>query len=193
MVHNIRCTNHKYNNRKFFISLAMTSADKRKTTGGPQRGDWGSPDITQILALLYQQVSGEGEPLKLERSANSIAAIARAHNETRDAVMRIHAAFEGGGPDAVKALRWGEGRPCKNEVLAEELRWLCDPGTLKIQAHLTMEQRAQTFNLRYSRHISGKDVRQLYKGRGITRQRFAVSLGPPKATVKSLGKQAAAL
>jgi hypothetical protein len=58
---------------------------------------------------------------------------------------------------------------------------------------MTMEQRAGAFNMLYKGELTAKDVRDLYRGGGVTKQQFKVRLGPPKPTLKSVEKQRGAL
>jgi hypothetical protein len=40
----------------------------------------------------------------------------------------------------------------------------------------------------FEQDLTGKDVTELYKGAGISKQRFQISLGPPKPTISLIEK-----
>ena len=51
---------------------------------------------------------------------------------------------------------------------------------------MTLEQRADAFNLIFEKDFSAQDVRQHYQGAGITKQRYITNLGPPKPTPENM-------
>jgi transposase len=57
---------------------------------------------------------------------------------------------------------------------------------LKQQMHMTLSQRAEAFNLGFNKNISALDVRLLYHGAGISKQRYVTTLGPPKPTPEKM-------
>ena len=119
--------------------------------------------------------------------------IARALDVPVNTVHRIAGAFAEGGIDQVKSLKWGRGREAVNKASKEEIEWLVAPETLKQQEHLSMEQRTQAFNQLFDQELTARDVRELYTGHGVSKQRFTTTLGPPKPTFKHLEKQRVAL
>jgi hypothetical protein len=80
----------------------------------------------------------------------------------------VHDAFELGGVEAIKALRWGAGAPLKDKASVDELEWLVDQETLKQQAYMNLEQRAGAFNLKYSRALSARDISEIYRNQGVS-------------------------
>ena len=74
-----------------------------------------------------------------------------------------------------------------------EIAWLVDPQTLKTQSHLTVAQRVAVFNAKFQKEIKLHDVRSLFRGVGITKQRFRSQIGPPKPTASVLENQQACI
>ena len=104
-------------------------------------------------------------------------------------VNRILKAYKEGGSAKLLALKWGAGAPYKAKLPQEEIEWLVHPNTLQIQAHMSLPQRAAALNVQFDREIDAQYVRSIFRGLGITKQRFRSQLGPPKPTPESLQKQ----
>ena len=146
------------------------------------------PNVWKVLSLLYEPGMFGDKSLELKPSKLHISKIARACETTNAAVMRIREACETGGREKVLALKWGGGAPCVGKLPKEEIEWLLHPNTLKIQSHMSLDQRAEALNLQFDRDIDGRYVSRIFRGMGISKQRFRSSLGPPAPTVKSLEK-----
>ena len=54
---------------------------------------------------------------------------------------------------------------------------------------MSLPQRAGALNQQFDREIDGRHVASIYKGMGISKQRFKSSLGPPKPSMENLAKQ----
>ena len=124
----------------------------------------------------------------LRRSKLALAKIARICESTDHAVKRVKLAFEEGGLDKVGELKWGAGARIKHKLEMEEVDWLTDPETLKRQVHMSLAQRAAALKVQFGKKILPKDVRDIYRGLGITKQRFRSALGPPNPTTLTLHK-----
>ena len=86
-------------------------------------------------------------------------------------------------------MKWGAGAPCVDKLPKEEIEWLIHPNTLLIHAHMSLGQRAEALNNQFDREISAKDVREIFRGMGVTKQKFKSKVGPPTPTTKSMEKQ----
>ena len=109
----------------------------------------------------------------------TLGGVARELGITRGAVTRIAKAYEKGGEPAVQELHWGRGRPLKTLFLTQaEIDWLVSVRTLTQQAGLSLEARALQFTIRFGKPLNRWQLRDLYKGRGVTLQKPQARLGP---------------
>ena len=58
-----------------------------------------------------------------------------------------------------------------------ELDMICSKGMLMNQAHMNMQVRAAEISGLTGKQITGRELRELYRGRGITQQFARVRLG----------------
>ena len=148
------------------------------------------PPVLNILGYLYAPAasSAPGAPV-LQRSRHTITKITKLCGCTRMAVNRLRDAFDEGGLEAVHALKWGKGASFKEKLSTEEVAWLVQPETLKHQALMSIAQRTGAFNAKFEKEIKFYDVRNLFRGVGISKQQFRRCMGPPKPTEKAMAKQ----
>ena len=94
-------------------------------------------------------------------------------------VRRIAKAYEKGGEPAVQELHWGGGRPTKNLFLTQrEIDWMVSVRTLTQQAGMSMAARALQFTVRFGKPLNRWQLRDFYRGRGVTLQKPQARLGP---------------
>ena len=148
------------------------------------------PPVLKIIGHLYQPaVYSTMEAPVLQRSSLTFIKIAKLCGCTLAAVYRVRKAFDEGRMEAVEALKWGPGARYKEKLSTAQVAWLVNPDTLKQQAHMSLEQRAAALNVKFNQSIGSWDVRALYRGVGISKQRLKRALGPPNPTEKALVKQ----
>jgi len=77
---------------------------------------------------------------------------------------------------------YNRGRPHKHQPLTEQSRaWLLARNTLRMQAGMSLNARAQDFNFRFPNvKINERDLRGLYRGGGVSHQMMVTRLGGPK-------------
>ena len=143
--------------------------------------------MLNILGHLYQPAAPSAPGL--QRSRVTLVKIAKLYGCPITDIRRIRDAFDEGGMEAVHALKWGPGARIKEKLTTEEVAWLVQPETLKHQAHMSIAQRTGAFNAKFEKEIKFYDVRNLFRGVGISRQRFRRCMGPPKPTEKAMAKQ----
>ena len=145
------------------------------------------PPVLNILGHLYQPAAPSATAL--QRSRLTVTKIAQLCGCTGAAVSRVRDAFSEGGMEAVHALKWGAGVRYKEKLTTEEVAWLVHPETLRQQAHMSLAQKTSAFNAKFNRQVGLWDIRALYRGVGIGKQRFRRCLGPPNPTEKAMTKQ----
>ena len=97
------------------------------------------------------------------------------------AVRRIAKAYVDGGEEAVGKLHWGSGRPYKTLLFEQsEFDIMVSRETLNQQVGMSMNARAKEFTKRFKKPISETQLRELYRGRGVTYQLPQARLGPSK-------------
>ena len=142
-----------------------------------------------MCRMLFGVLPQEGSTVVLQRTKTKVSKIAAVCGSSRYAIERIKTAFEEGGFQRALALKWGAGAVHKGKMKEEEIAWLIDPNTLRIHSHMSLAQRAGALNTMFDCEVSAKDVREIFRGMGITKQRFKSAMGPPKPTEMSLQKQ----
>ena len=142
----------------------MKSPNSAQSRAAAQR-----PRTTKVIILLYKPSDPSGDTLVLKRSHLTVPQIARICKCSVYIVRRIMKAFEEGGLDGVGAIRWYGGNRYKEKLSTNEVEWLVNPDTLKLQAHMNLEQRAKAFNLKFDKKIFVHDIRALYRGVGISK------------------------
>ena len=116
-----------------------------------------------------------------QRKNASVAETARILGCTKHRVDRLAKAYMQGGVEAVGQLRWRAGRPLKyHGYTQEELDVIVSKQGLKTQAGLSMKARAIRVSEEYGKSISAYQLRQIFKGRGVTTQKPQVRPGRPK-------------
>ena len=88
-------------------------------------------------------------------------------------------AYLEGGEAAVEALNWRRGRPTKNLWFKQsEIDVMVSRATLNRQVNMSLAARAKEFSLRFKKPLKAWQLRDFYKGRGITKQVARPRLGP---------------
>ena len=102
-------------------------------------------------------------------------------------VKRIANAFKEGGLPAAKALEWKVGRPIKRmNFTPKEIEKMVSRKTMYAHAGLAIQARAKAISRETGHEIKACELRQLYKGRGITKQAVRSSFATGNIKAKYL-------
>ena len=109
----------------------------------------------------------------------TVTATAKILGISRAAVYKIARAYLKGGEAAVEALNFGRARAIKNAFFSQsEIDAMVSRATLTSQASMSLRARALQFTQRFGKPLSAGQLREFYKGRGITLQKPQIRLGP---------------
>ena len=141
-----------------------------------------------LIQLLFQPSVEDGQQ-GFKRSSMSYKKAGEQLGITPYAIKRAVDAWLEGGMEAVRELKWGSGHNPMKIATSTEMDWLCSKEILIVQNGLTLHEKAVIFNRTYDRELTGVDVSDLYRSRGVTQQHTVTAVGVRKLTEANMLKQ----
>ena len=142
--------------------------------------------LSELAGNQAFKASADGErllPLRtleaLSGPKASMKSVAKELGLTPRAVSRIAKAYTEGGEAAVEQLNWRRGRPVKNHFFTPaEIDKMVSRATLNRQVGMSLKARAEEFSKRFKKPLKYWQLRDFYRGRGVTMQVAKPRLGP---------------
>ena len=148
----------------------------------------------QVALLLLYRWDEKNNIIMDQRTNVSMAAAARAMGTTVYKLKKLIETFREKGFNGVRFMNMPQKKNTRHlNVTLEQIDHICSRETLRLQATKTLLERAAEFNRLWSGqgcNLTAKDISDFYKGSGITLQRYATEIGPPKRDAAKIEEQA---